>query len=331
VNRRIARRRFLLALAGLTGGVIVAKGNSHQEMSASSPTNPATNQSNSPTAMPMRALGRTGVTIPVLGLGGAGKTPLSWDNHEAEAIAILEKAWALGIRYFDTAASYGPSEGYLGKFLPSRQSEASIATKTAKRDRDGAWRELERSLRRLNVETIDLWQLHHVSFPEEVDTILGANGAAQAIEEAQEQGLVRFSGITGHHEPDVIADALRRYPFDVTLIPVNAAEKHHPRSFTTRVLPVAQKQGVAAIAMKVPAYGRLLQPGVLEGMHEALGYTLSQPGVSGAIVAAETPEQLQANVETARQFQPLTNAQLEDIEARTASNWETYTFFRSWT
>lgn len=327
MNRKIARRRFLFAIAGLTGGVFVAKANSNQPTSANSPTTKAAQS----TTMPMRQLGNTGLTVPILGLGGAGKTPLSWDNHEADARAMIEKAWDLGIRYFDTAASYGPSEGYLGKVLPSYQKEALIATKTAKRDRDGAWRELERSLKRLNVETIDLWQLHHVSFPEELDTIFGANGAAQAMEEAKEQNLVRFSGITGHHEPDIIADALRRYPFDATLIPVNAAEKHHPRSFTKNLLPVAQKQGVAAIAMKVPAYGRLLQPGVLGGMHEALGYPLSQPGVSSAIVAAESPEQLEANVETARQFQTLTTAQLQDIESRTANNWETYTFFRSWT
>ena len=112
-------------------------------------------------------------------------------------------------------------------------------------------------------------------------------GAAQAIEEAKAQKLIKYCGITGHHEPDVIAAGLQRYPFDTTLVCINAADKHHPRPFIPTVLPVARQRNVGVIAMKVPAYGKLFKPGILEGMDQALGYTLSQSGVHCAVIAAE--------------------------------------------
>lgn len=282
-------------------------------------------------ALPMRQLGRTNISLPVLGLGGAGKTPLNWPNAEQSAIAQVERALALGIRYFDTAASYGPSEEYLGKILPAYREEIFLASKTSGRDYDSAWRDLERSLTRLNTDYLDLWQFHHVSFESDLDTLLGKNGAVKALEEAQAQGLVRFSGLTGHHEPDIIAAGLQRYPFDHALIPVNAADAHHPRPFIPGVLPVAQAQNVGITAMKVPAYGRLFKPGVLEGMPQALGYTLSQTGVHCAVIAAESIEQLEENVQAAQTFEPLSAEALADIEQRTAAAWQDNTFFRAWT
>jgi aryl-alcohol dehydrogenase-like predicted oxidoreductase len=198
-------------------------------------------------------------------------------------------------------------------------------------NRDGAWRELERSLKRLNTNSLDLWQLHHVSFTQELDKIFSQDGAAKALEEAKEQKLIRFTGITGHHEPDIIAEGLRRYPFDTTLVCINAADKHHPRPFIPTVMPVARQKNVGVIAMKIPAYGRLFKPGVLDGMHQAMGYTLSQPGVHCCVIAAETIAQLESNVEVARAFKPLDEASLAQIEQRTAASWQDNTFFRAWT
>jgi aryl-alcohol dehydrogenase-like predicted oxidoreductase len=284
-----------------------------------------------PTAMPQRRLGRTNVRLPILGLGGAGQTPLSHPDQEQAALEQIQRALALGIRYFDTAASYGPSESYLGKVLPPYRQQIFLASKTAERDRDGAWRELERSLQRLNTDYLDLWQLHHVSFEAELDTLFGANGAVKALEEAKDQGLVRFSGITGHRDAQIIAAGLQRYPFDHTLIPVNAADTHHPQPFISTVLPLAQAQNMGVTAMKVPAYGRLFKPGVLDGMHQALGYTLSQVGVHCAVIAAETIAQLEENVRTAAAFQTLDAKSLAEMEQRTAAAWEDNTFFRAWT
>ena len=284
-----------------------------------------------PTVMPQRELGRTQVELPILGLGGAGRTPLSRPNQEQAALEQIQRAFALGIRYFDTAVSYGPSELYLGKVLPPYRSEIFLASKTAARDYDGAWSDLERSLRRLNTDYLDLWQFHHVSFESELDTLFGNNGAIKALEEAKSQGLVRFSGITGHHEPQIIATGLQRYPFDHTLIPINAADIHHPRPFIPTVLPLTQTQNVGVTAMKVPAYGRLFKPGVLDGMHQALGYTLSQPGVHCAVIAAETIAQLEENIKAAIEFQTLDEGDLATIEQQTAAVWQDNTFFRAWT
>ncbi|MDJ0732279.1 MAG: aldo/keto reductase [Crocosphaera sp.] len=317
------RRNFLLAGMSLLGTMACQNINQSQtiEEVTFSPIEP----------LPERILGNTGVSLPILGLGGAGQTPLSKYGQEKEAIALIEAALQLGIRYFDTAASYGPSEDYLGKVLPSYRSQVFIATKTDKRDYDGAWRELEQSLQRLQTDYIDFWQLHHVSFEEDLERIFGKNGAAKAIEEAKAQKIIRFSGITGHHEPDVIANALQRYPFDMTLVALNAADVHHPRPFSKTVLPVAKEKNVGVIAMKVPAYGRLLKPEALSSMNQAMGYVLSLGGVHSCIIAAESVQQLQGNVQVASQFQPLNPSQLSEIETLTATVWEENTFFRRWT
>ncbi|MEM9923141.1 MAG: aldo/keto reductase [Cyanobacteria bacterium P01_D01_bin.50] len=321
MSEKTTRREFLITSAAVAGGIVGC--NSLQQN--------ATSNAASPAKMPEQTLGKTGVKVPIFGLGGAGQTPLSSNQGERDAIAQIEKALQLGIRYFDTAASYGPSEDYLGKVLPPHRQKIFLATKTTARDRDGAWRELERSLKRLKVDYLDLWQLHSVSFSEQLDTIFSNSGAIKAIEEAKQQKLIRFTGITGHHEPDIIADGLRRYPFDTTLIPVNAADKYHPRPFLPVVLPVAREKNVGVIAMKVPAYGRLFKPGGLSGMQQALGYSLSQPGVHCCIVAAENIKQLEENINVARNFQKLDDKQLATIEQQVAGIWKDTTFFRAWT
>ena len=319
------------SLSGSSSGVESSNALSSTPLSDSHALDVSSAGSVGTTAMPQRQLGQMNVQLPILGLGGAGRTPLSRPDQEQAALAQIQRALELGIRYFDTAASYGPSESYLGKVLPPYRREIFLASKTGARDRDTAWRELERSLQRLNTDHLDLWQFHHVSFVSELDTIFGADGAVKALEEAKEQGLVRFSGITGHHEPEVIAEGLRRYPFDHTLIPVNAADVHHPRPFMPAVLSLAQDRNIGVTAMKVPAYGRLFKPGVLDGMHQALGYTLSQPGVHCAVIAAETIAQLEENVRVATEFHQLDAIALAEIEQRTATAWEDNTFFRAWT
>ena len=327
MNEKITRRLFLIAGATVAG-TIVGKTTvkpKARDISTSMPQPPVTG------TIPERVLGKAGVRVPILGLGGAGKTPLSWNGSQKGAIAIIQRALELGIRYFDTAASYGPSEDYLGMVLPRVRSRVFLASKTGARDRDGAWRDLERSLTRLKTDYLDLWQLHSVSFERELETIFSRNGAIKALEEAIEQKLVRFSGITGHHEPATIAEGLRRYPFHTTLVAINAADKHHPRPFIPAVLPVAQQKNVGVIAMKVPAYGRLLKPGVLDGMHQAFGYVLSQPGVHCCVIAAETVAQLESNVKVAQEFAPLSDRVLAEIERRTAATWQNTTFFRRWT
>ncbi|MEL6788283.1 MAG: aldo/keto reductase [Cyanobacteria bacterium J06607_15] len=321
MSQKNSRRNFLLgsvAAATVIGGKALTK----KTGSASSSTI---------NSMPERVLGKTQINLPIFGLGGAGQTPISQGDAEAESIALIEKALELGIKYYDTAASYGPSEERFGKVLPAYRDRIYLNSKTAARDYDGAWQELERSLKRLQTDYLDSWQLHHVSFIDELDTIFSNNGAIKAVEEAKEQGLIKFSGITGHHEPEVIAEGLRRYNFDTTLISLNAADVHHPRPFSRTVLPIAQERNVGVIAMKVPAYGKLFKPGLLSGMEQAMGYSLSLPGVHCCIIAAENPEQLESNVAVARSYTPLDTAQMTQIEQLTTNAGENGAFFRRWT
>ncbi|NEN90099.1 MAG: aldo/keto reductase [Okeania sp. SIO3H1] len=326
MTKKTTRRNFIITSVAATGSIVgcAAVNKKSQTKIASAEKLPTTS------TMPERVLGKTGVKVPLLGLGGAGKTPVGKSGKEKEAMAVIEAALSLGIRYFDTAASYGASEEQFGKVLPAYRKDIFLASKTGIRDRDGAWRELERSLKRLNTDYLDSWQLHHVSFPETLDQIFSSQGAIKAMEEAKEQGIVKFSGITGHHEPDVIAEGLRRYPFDTTLVSINAADKHHPRPFAPTVLPVAQQKNVGVIGMKIPAYGKLLQPGRLN-MEEAMGYVLSLEGVHCCIVATESVEMLQSNVRVAQTFQQLTQQDMGAIEQKTASVWQENTFFRAWT
>lgn len=326
------RRNFILGSLAVVGGIVGAKSIAQESQeTADTPETPNDLAAAIAAKMPERQLGNTGVKLPIFGLGGAGQTPLSQPGREKEAAAQIERAIELGIRYFDTAADYGPSEVNLGQVLPKYRDRLFLATKTAARDRDGAWRDLERSLSRLKTDRLDLWQLHHVSFTAELDQIFSSKGAIKAIEEAKQQKIIRFSGITGHHEPAIIAAGLQRYPFDTTLICLNAAEKHHPRSFVTNALPVAKAKNIGVIAMKVPAYGTLFQKGILDGMHQAMGYTLSLPGVHCCVIAADNVKQLEENFKVAQAFKPLSQAQMAAIEKRTATAWQENTFFRQWT
>jgi aryl-alcohol dehydrogenase-like predicted oxidoreductase len=346
-----SRRRFLATSAAVAGGLIgsaACRKSLQSSRLSSEPKTFATATSNSSSgdpisaditagvsstsgqAIPTRVLGRSQMTVPILGLGGSA-SPLSRPGAETEAIRIIERAYEGGIRYFDTAANYGPSEERLGQVLPAVRSDVMIATKTSRREYDAAWRQLESSLQRLNTDYIDLWQFHAITYDWDVDTLLDPNqGAIKAAEEAKDQGLIRAIGVTGHNNPDIFVKALNRYPFDTALIPINAADKHTPSPFIDNVLPLAQEQNTGIIAMKVPAYGRLFRPGVLTGMAEAMGYVLSRPQVHCCIVAADTLEQLEENLAAARQFQPMSAEALGDIEQRTAAVWQEASFFRRW-
>jgi aryl-alcohol dehydrogenase-like predicted oxidoreductase len=183
---KMTRRGLILTGAGLAGGMIGLS--SLREQSEASPVT-ANLQRLSTVSMPERILGKTGVKVPIFGLGGAGQTPLDKTEKEAEAIVLIEAAVGLGIRYFDTASSYGASEKHLGRVLPPYRKQIFLASKTAARDRNGAWRELEQSLKRLKTDYLDLWQLHHVSFPENLDKIFSLNGAIKVTVQGVRTGM----------------------------------------------------------------------------------------------------------------------------------------------
>ena len=349
--KTLDRRDFLRlgAAAGmglLTGGIATAAPASPAAQGAADtsrrlgplPSNPVT-----PQAMPTRNLGRTGYRVGIFSLGG--QAAVEQPDNEAAAVAIVEKALDLGVNYVDTAAAYGGrerwSQRYIGQVMKRRRGEAFLTSKTHDRTRDGSLRLLEESLKLLNTDHLDAWQLHHIDTQDDVDRIFAKGGALEALEQAREQKMVRYLGVTGHTDPELLMECLRRFPFDQILLAVNAADKHH-LSFEEKLLPMAVEKQMGIIGMKIPSRGRLIsnwpavgayahgkrQAGPLS-MKEALYYVLSL-SVSTVIIGCDNLQQLEENVKLAREFTPLSEQQLSALTLRTSPIAQEALFFRRW-
>jgi aryl-alcohol dehydrogenase-like predicted oxidoreductase len=262
--------------------------------------------------MPERPFGRTGYNVRLFSLGG--QATLERSGTHDESIAIINRAIDLGVNYIDTAAAYGRgiSQTYIGDVMATRRNEVFLATKTHDRTRDGSLRLLEESLRLLQTDHLDLWQLHNVRTEEQLDTIFGDNGAIQALQEARDEGIVRFLGITGHFDPDVLVNAINTFEFDTILLALNPADPHF-LPFADELLPLAVEKQMGIIAMKIPARGRMFREGGVTTMKDALSSVMTHP-VSTTIVGCDTVEQLEENVSIAADFQPLSAEEMARIE-----------------
>ena len=336
-------RRDVLKLGTAAAAGFVAKsvmGETPRKM-PDLPQNPAT-----PDAMPTRNLGKTGFQVGIFSLGG--QAAIEKANNFDVAVPLIEKALDLGVNYVDTSARYGGvenrwSEQYFGEVMKTRRSEAYLATKSHDRTRDGSLKLLEKSLELLKTDYIDLWQMHALGKPEHVEASFAKGGAIEAFVEAREQGIVRNLGISGHADPDVLIDAIERFPFDTVLLALNAADPFH-LSFKEKLLPLAVEREMGIIGMKIPARGLILSswktpedpdsrfgktvPGTLN-MVEAMRYVLSLP-VSTVIVGCDDIPQLEENIEIARKFNPMNETQLAELEERAEPIHEQSLFFRSW-
>lgn len=273
----------------------------------------------SPAALPTRPLGRTGLDVSILGLGGHH---VAVSGSEANARRLVEAALEEGINFFDTAESYGggSSEYWLGMALAGVRKAIVLMTKTyapAERSAESARRHLEGSLSRLKTDYLDLWQLHSVRSVEDVDRAFGPGGAMEFIQEARRQGTVRFIGVTGHVTPAANRRALeywdRGIKFDVMQMPLNPMD-YHQQSFTREVLPMLVERGIGVIAMKTSADGALLREG-LATIDECQRYVWSLP-VSLAVVGMERPELVRENARRAREFGPMSEAEIAALRSR---------------
>lgn len=300
--------------------------------------------------MPTRNLGKTGYKVGIFSLGG--QAAIERARNEDVAVPLIEKALDLGVNYIDTSSIYGGperwSEQYVGKVMKRRRAETFLATKTKERTRDGSMRMLETSLKLLQTDHIDIWQLHDIGTMTDIDQIFARGGAMEALLAARDQKIVRYLGITGHYRPDALMEAIHRHPFDTILMAVNAADPHH-YSFSEQLLPLAVEKQMGIIGMKIPARGRMLssweppsldaqkhswegmavqtqKPGTLT-MREAMYFTLSKP-VSTVIVGCDSIMQLEENVQLARDFTPLNDKQSTELVARAESCAKPSLFFR---
>ena len=339
------RREFLKASGAITAGLVVqaalpASGNALPAL----PSNPAT-----PNAMPTRNLGKTGYRVGIFSLGG--QAALEHADNEAAAVPLIEKALDLGLNYIDTSSIYGGperwSEQYVGKVMKHRRSEAFLASKTRERTKTASMQMLEKSLKLLDTDHLDLWQLHDIGSSNEVEQIFAKGGAMEALLEAHEQKMVRFLGITGHFRPEPLIECIHRYPFDAILMAVNAADPHH-FSFSDQLLPLAVEKQMGIIGMKVPARGRILSswtpppmeqqkhswegmvlaptPGTLD-MRQAMYYALSLP-ISTVIIGCDSVAQLEHNVQLAREFTPFNEKQMASLVQKAEPVSKQALFFR---
>jgi len=291
--------------------------------------------------MPPRNLGKTGYKVGIFSLGG--QSAIEQPNNFDVAVPLIERALDLGVNLIDTAPRYGLperwSEQYIGRVMQHRRNDVFLATKSRERSRDGALRDIEQSLKLMKTDHLDLWLLHNIGIPEEVNAIFAKGGAMEAFTKMQDQKVVRYLGVAAHYQPEPIIDLINRHPFDATILALNAADPHNPHSFTDRLLPLAVEKQMGIIGMKIAARGRILsswtpppveqqqrswegvatRPGTLN-IRDAMRYVLTLP-VSTVILGCDNVAQLEENVQIASEFTPMSPAQmaaLNDVAAPVA-------------
>ena len=268
------------------------------------------------TGMPMRLLGNTKVPVSIIGVGGWHIGAIKDDK---ESIKLMQTALDEGMNFWDNAWDYhdGRSETLMGKALKGRRDKVFLMTKNCERDYKGSLKNLDDSLRRLKTDHLDLWQFHEMVYDNDPDWIFEKGGVRAALE-AKKQGKVRFLGFTGHKSPQIHFDLLSRdFKWDAAQMSLNVTDIHY-RSFQKLVIPQCLKKGVGIIGMKGLGGGypdgRILAKTKLT-VEECYSYALSLP-VSTLVIGINTMAHLKQDLAIARNFKPLTPAQMSALEAR---------------
>lgn len=272
----------------------------------------------SATGMPTRVLGRTGVRVSILGLGGWHIGSVKDDN---EAIKIMHAAMDEGLTFFDNAWDYhdGRSEELMGKALAmdGRRKRVFLMTKNCERDYAGSMKDLEDSLRRMKTDSIDLWQFHEMVYDNDPDWVFEKGGMKAALE-ARKAGKVRFIGFTGHKDPRIHLKMLSKpHDWDTAQMPINIMDPFF-RSFEKEVVPVCLKKNVGVIGMKGlgggSPNGRFLTHAGMTS-DECYRYCLSQP-VAVQVVGITSMQQLKQDLALARAFKPLAGEEAKKLISR---------------
>lgn len=264
--------------------------------------------------IPRRALGKTDEMVSVICLGGYH---IGIPRDPADGIRIIEAAVDRGINFLDNSDDYhdGDSEVRMGKAIRGKRQKVFLMTKFHGRDRRTALRNLEDSLRRLQVDYLDLWQLHEVVYETDPDWVFTPNGAMEATYLAKKQGKVRYVGFTGHKAPSIHLKMLsKRYEWDTVQMPINVMDTHF-RSFEKLVLPVLVERKVGVIAMKSMGFGNILKTKVVTPV-ECLHYAFNLP-VSTICTGCDSMEILEQAVRAAVSFKPLSETDVASLRERT--------------
>ena len=301
----IDRRAFLKSMAGLTTGVLLSS-------SCAEGDEEGITSDRLGSLLPTRRFGRTGEAVTMLGVGGWHIGEMS----EAEAQKTIETSLEGGVRFFDSAESYqaGGSESRLGKLLvPKYRDDVFLMTKTTARNPADAWKHLEGSLTRLNTDQLDLWQMHSVQNPTDVDERID-NGILDVMLEAKATGKTRYIGFTGHASPAAHSRVLERTDiFDTCQLAMNLVDVSY-ESFIERVVPTLVERNIGVIGMKALANGGFFG-GSRHGKHganpkvvptrvsvsEAIRFVWSLP-VSTLVTGPDDAKQMQEKIDIAKTF-----------------------------
>jgi aryl-alcohol dehydrogenase-like predicted oxidoreductase len=268
--------------------------------------------------MHYRELGRTGEKVSLIGLGGAH---ISYMGSEEESIHIIRTAIDRGITFMDNSWDYsgGKAEERMGKALrDGYRAKVFLMTKTDSHSAAGFGRQLEDSLRRLQVDMIDLVQFHEVIRKDDPEAIFAKGGALEAAKAAQKAGKLRYIGFTGHKDPSIhlhMLDVAEKHDFhfDTLQMPINVMDAHF-RSFQHGVLPVANRKGIGVLAMKTFGFGEMLNANAAEPI-EMLHYSMTLP-VSVVITGMDSMPRLEQALTAAKTFKPLSSEQVANLLAR---------------
>ncbi len=279
--------------------------------------------------LPTRTLGRTGIEVSIIGFGSGSRFLM----YEAEdkALEALTRALDGGITYVDTAHSYGNgrSEERVGRLMPERRGQITLATKLAARTADDARRQIEISLKRLQTDHFDVLHIHALQGPDDLAAIERPDGILKAMYEARDQKITRAIGITCHAAPETLKTALERHDFDCTQMALNAALARMADikggmkatlmptgSFEELALPVAVRKGMGVIAMKVFGQEQIVGAAPIPKL---LAYALSLP-VSLASLGMPRLELIDQNIGLARTFTPLSTDERHQLNDSIATN-----------
>ena len=304
------RRAVLGALAGAS-------------LAASLPASAAASEGGG--EMIYRTFGRAGIKVSAIGLGGSH---IGMPADENDGIRIVRTAIDRGITFMDNCWDYGDGkcEVVMGKALRDGYREkVFLMTKFDGRTKESTARQIDESLQRLQTDHIDLMQFHENIRLEDPDRFFAAGGPLEALEQARQAGKIRFIGFTGHKDPIVHLRMLElaaehKFHFDSCQMPLNVLDAHF-RSFEKNVVPKLVEQGIAVLGMKPLAEGEIPRSGLVSAI-ECLHYALSLP-TTVVITGCESTERLEQALEAARTFQPLTEAQISTLRAKTKAMAET--------
>jgi aryl-alcohol dehydrogenase-like predicted oxidoreductase len=268
--------------------------------------------------IPQRPLGQAGVQVSALGVGGHHLGELTTVE---EAIQLIHEAVDAGLTFFDNCWEYwnGRAEDWLGRALKGQRDKVFLMTKVCTHGRGAelALKMLEESLRRLQTDHLDLWQIHGVSFDNDPELAYARGGVLEALTRAKNQGKVRFVGFTGHKDPALHLEMIRRgYPFDTVQMPLNCLDATF-RSFEWQVLPEVRKRGIAALGMKpMGGTATAVKSGLVKA-EEMLRYAMSLP-VATTIAGMDSLKVLRQNLRIARGFKPLSAEEMQALRDRCA-------------